>query len=146
MAMSNAKGPGKVAPPRGRLKHQGAAAMAEDLVRDAALSRASDDRLNHEPIVGVVADMTLAAEPPVNIALFGSWGSGKSSFFAALGDVLRQRDPSVRVARYDAWKYGGRALKQNFIQSVAGASPRLVDTLILDRGSRGSEFDPHGYE
>ncbi|MCI2267190.1 P-II family nitrogen regulator, partial [Sediminivirga luteola] len=25
-----------------------------------------------------------------------------------------------------------------------GASPRLVDTLILDRGSRGSEFDPHG--
>lgn len=119
MAMSNAKGPGKVAPPRGRLKHQGAAAMAEDLVRDAALSRASDDRLNHEPIVGVVADMTLAAEPPVNIALFGSWGSGKSSFFAALGDVLRQRDPSVRVARYDAWKYGGRALKQNFIQSVA---------------------------
>jgi hypothetical protein len=27
-----------------------------------------------------------------------------------------------------------------------GPSLCLVDTLILDRGSRGSEFDPHGYE
>ncbi|WP_460889034.1 hypothetical protein, partial [Promicromonospora xylanilytica] len=32
------------------------------------------------------------------------------------------------------------------VEEGDGASPRLVDTLILDRGSRGSEFDPHGYE
>jgi len=93
--------------------------VADDLIRDAALERASEDRFNHDAIVGVVADMATAAKPPVNIALYGAWGSGKSSFFAALEDVITTRDKSVRVARYDAWKYGGRALKLNFIQSVA---------------------------
>ncbi|MFB9954799.1 KAP family P-loop NTPase fold protein [Cellulomonas denverensis] len=93
--------------------------MADDLVSDAALQSADDDRLDHAAIVKVAADMVLATEAPVNIALFGSWGSGKSSFLASLRGALERRSRSVRVVRYDAWKYGGRALKMNFIESLA---------------------------
>lgn len=90
-----------------------------DLVLDAALKEAAEDRFDHEAIAGVVADLTLNATPPVNIALFGPWGSGKSSFFGLIDQRLRASNQSVKVATYDAWKYGGRALKKHFVGSVA---------------------------
>jgi ABC-type transport system involved in cytochrome bd biosynthesis fused ATPase/permease subunit len=80
-----------------------------DLILDAALTQAQQDRFDHEAIAGVVADLTLNATPPVDIALFGPWGSGKSSFFGLLNQRISESDQSVKVARYDAWKYGGRA-------------------------------------
>jgi predicted KAP-like P-loop ATPase len=90
-----------------------------DLILDAALTEAQPDRFDHEAIAGVVADLTLNATPPVDIALFGPWGSGKSSFFGLLNQRISESDQSVKVARYDAWKYGGRALKKHFVGSVA---------------------------
>lgn len=93
--------------------------MVDDLISDTALESAEDDRLDHVAIVKVAADMVLATKAPVNIALFGSWGSGKSSFLASLRTALERRSRDVRVVRYDAWKYGGRALKLNFIESLA---------------------------
>ncbi|WP_169165056.1 P-loop NTPase fold protein [Cellulomonas taurus] len=106
--------------PGARTRRQGEVnEMVDDLVSDMALTSGDGDRLDHEAIVKVAADMVLATEAPVNIALFGSWGSGKSSFLASLRASLEGRSPSVRVVRYDAWKYGGRALKLNFIESVA---------------------------
>ncbi|MFI5626052.1 P-loop NTPase fold protein [Nocardioides sp. NPDC051685] len=90
-----------------------------DLILDAALKEPGQDRFDHEAIAGVVADLALNATPPVNIALFGPWGSGKSSFFGLLKDRLDASDQSVKVATYDAWKYGGRALKKHFVGSVA---------------------------
>lgn len=103
--------------------------MVDDLVSDTALERAEDDRLDHTAIVKVAADIVLATKPPVNIALFGAWGSGKSSFLASLRTALKRRSPGIQVVRYDAWKYGGRALKVNFIES-------LSDGLGID----GNEF------
>lgn len=103
---------------RGRV-HTDQNEMLDDLVSDTALKDADGDRLDHAAIVKVAADMILATEAPVNIALFGSWGSGKSSFLASLRTTLERRSRGVRVVRYDAWKYGGRALKLNFIESLA---------------------------
>lgn len=90
-----------------------------DLILDAALTEAGQDRFDHEAIAAVVADLTLNATPPVNIALFGPWGSGKSSFFGLLDKRLATSSQTVKVATYDAWKYGGRALKKHFVGSVA---------------------------
>lgn len=90
-----------------------------DLVLDAALKKAGEDRFDHEAIAGVVADLASNATPPINIALFGPWGSGKSSFFGLLNERLNEFDNKVSVVRYDAWKYGGRALKKHFVGSVA---------------------------
>lgn len=90
-----------------------------DLILDTALTDATQDRFQHEAIAEVVADLALNATPPVNIALFGPWGSGKSSFFGLLSGHLSASNKSVKVASYDAWKYGGRALKKHFVGSVA---------------------------
>jgi len=93
--------------------------VAGDLVRDAALESAAEDQFGHDAIVGVVTDMAISASPPLNVALYGPWGSGKSSFFTALEELLAKKDTNIKVARYDAWKYGGKALKLNFIETVA---------------------------
>jgi ATPase subunit of ABC transporter with duplicated ATPase domains len=93
-----------------------------DLILDAALTQAQQDRFDHEAIAGVVADLTLNATPPVDIALFGPWGSGKSTFFGLLNQRISESDQSVKVARYDTSKYGGRALKKHFVGSVASNS------------------------
>lgn len=90
-----------------------------DLILDAALTEAGQDRFDHEAIARVVGDLALNATPPVNIALFGPWGSGKSSFFGLIEERVAASGQSVKVATYDAWKYGGRALKKHFVGSVA---------------------------
>lgn len=93
--------------------------LSGDLVPDAALVTSGDDRFDHEAIVATVADLAVNATTPVNIALFGPWGSGKSSFFGLLSERLQdEHKKTVKVARYDAWKYGGRALKKHFVSSV----------------------------
>lgn len=57
-------------------------------------------------MAAVLSDLARSVEAPANIALFGPWGSGKSSVFA----MLRDRLALVEVVRYDAWKFGGRSL------------------------------------
>lgn len=109
-----------------------------DLILDTALRDARQDRFDHEAIARVVADLAMNATPPVNIALFGPWGSGKSSFFGLLNERLAASGGKVKVARYDAWKYGGRALKKHFVGSVAE-----------DLGLGGDDFEErlaHGQE
>jgi hypothetical protein len=91
----------------------------DDLVPDTALSDDDVDRFDHEAIAQRVAELACAARPPVNIALFGPWGSGKSSVYRTLERQIKLLDPKAAVVRYDAWKYGGQALKRNFISSLA---------------------------
>jgi hypothetical protein len=93
--------------------------LADDLVTDQAVADASGDQFHHAAIAKAVGDLALSSAAPVNIALFGPWGSGKSSFYYLMRDRIRQQDPQVAVARYDAWKYGGSDLKRHFIQNVA---------------------------
>ncbi|GAA1744017.1 KAP family P-loop NTPase fold protein [Microcella frigidaquae] len=91
-----------------------------DLISDGRLEGPADDRLEHEALARAVAEVTLTANAPINIALFGPWGSGKSSIYSMIkSHVETQTDKKTSVVRYDAWKYGGQDLKRNFIESVA---------------------------
>lgn len=90
--------------------------QSEDLLPDHALGRGDPDRFNHSAIAGRVAELVCSSATPVNVALFGSWGSGKSSFF----ELLKRELPSdVAAVHYDAWKFGGASLKRNFISHAA---------------------------
>lgn len=106
--------------------------LPDDLVTDQALEDAGGDEFHHAAIAKAVADLSLSSVTPVNIALFGPWGSGKSTFYGLMRKRIEQQDPRVAVVRYDAWKYGGHALKRNFIQDVAEQ---------LDVGSRDFDRD-----
>lgn len=91
-----------------------------DLISDNRLAPDEQDLLEHDAIARGVAEIAWQAEAPVNIALFGPWGSGKSSVYSMIEKHLNRIAPKrVRIARYDAWKYGGRELKRNFIDSLA---------------------------
>lgn len=92
-----------------------------DLIPDNRLPRDAQDLLEHDAIARGVAEIAWSAEAPVSIALFGAYGSGKSSVYSMIEKHLDRIAPKqVKIARYDAWKYGGRELKRNFIDSVAG--------------------------
>lgn len=91
-----------------------------DLIPDNRLLPDDADLLEHEAIADAVAEIALTATTPVNIALFGAWGAGKSSIYTMVEKHLDAIAPRrVRVVRYDAWKYGGKELKRNFVDSLA---------------------------
>ena len=92
------------------------AALKSDLIPDKAIESAAEDEFQHAPLAKLVADVAKNGEAPLNIALYGSWGSGKSSFFALLKEKL---DDSVGVIKYNAWKYSGEALQRRFILDAA---------------------------
>ncbi|WP_210493626.1 P-loop NTPase fold protein [Patulibacter sp. SYSU D01012] len=95
--------------------------MSDDLIPDQALRSTDQDAFNHAAIASTLADLVLEGERPLNVALFGRWGSGKSSIYELLRRAVRERDPrkSVELVRYDAWKYGGESLQRNFISFAA---------------------------
>jgi polynucleotide 5'-kinase involved in rRNA processing len=77
---------------------------ATDLVPDRRLTDAAKDKFDHAQIARRVAELVASAEPPLNVAVFGPWGSGKSSLAGLIDASLRERWGSVALIRYDAWK------------------------------------------
>jgi KAP family P-loop domain len=94
--------------------------LVDDLIDDRALESAELDSFRHAELASVVAALVSEAPTPMNVALYGPWGSGKTSFFALLREKIRERvGESVAVVRYDAWKYEGEALQRHFIGEAA---------------------------
>lgn len=95
----------------------GAPLSQDDLIPDQALEKAADDRFQHKALARRVSELALQAKPPLNIALFGAWGSGKSS----LAGLIRERlnGGSAAFVYYNAWKFGGTSLRRNFITNAA---------------------------
>lgn len=94
--------------------------LADDLIPDHALKRNGLDAFEHGAIASRLADLVAESSTPVNVALFGPWGSGKSSVYELLRrSLLGMRRTRVRLVRYDAWKFGGQALQRNFISHAA---------------------------
>lgn len=90
---------------------------AADLVPDQALTKASEDRFGHTVLARRVTELVRSSKPPINIALFGSWGSGKSSVAGLMREQLGGTD--VGFVEYNAWKFGGKSLRRNFISNAA---------------------------
>ncbi|PPF14310.1 MULTISPECIES: P-loop NTPase fold protein [unclassified Rathayibacter] len=98
----------------------------EDIVPDeplqgvgrAAIS-AEQDLLHHRVIARRIAELAVSASGKVNVALFGPWGSGKSSFNALLKEELAAVDRSVGHITFDAWKNSGEGFRANFLSELA---------------------------
>lgn len=90
----------------------------DDLLPDRALRDTDPDRFEHELIAGQLARLVRLVGTPTNIALFGAWGSGKTSFYELLRRRLAPVD-GVKLVYYDAWKFGGKSLLRNLISHSA---------------------------
>jgi hypothetical protein len=96
------------------------ALLEGDLIPDRALTEVEQDQFRHSEIAARLADLLTIADPPLNVALFGPWGSGKSSFATLLRKALAQpRKMKTAFVVYDAWKYSGEALQRSFIAEAA---------------------------
>ncbi|MDE0545922.1 P-loop NTPase fold protein [Microbacterium sp. C7(2022)] len=98
----------------------------EDLVRDEPLAviaggeiTAEHDSLNHRVVARRVAELVSVSAGHSNVALFGPWGSGKSSFYGLMQQELRQFDPTVEVLHFDAWKNAGQGFQANFLSEIS---------------------------
>lgn len=93
--------------------------VKKDLIPDRALKAHDRDEFEYGPIADRLADLCCKAEAPINIALFAPWGSGKSSLATLIDASLRARPNRTKLIRYDAWLYGGKGLRRNFIAHAA---------------------------
>lgn len=89
----------------------------QDLIPDRALRPSDVDAFDHAAIVENLASHVERGDGPLNIALYGPWGSGKSSAYEMLARRLKGRP--VKPVRYDAWRFGGESLQRNFISHAA---------------------------
>lgn len=91
--------------------------LRQELVDDRALQGADQDRLQHEDVVDELEQLVCATEVPASIALYGPWGSGKSS----LANLLRERMEAQKIpfARFDAFKYAEAPMRRLFLSQVA---------------------------
>jgi len=60
-----------------------------------------------------VAETLTTLDPSLTVALFGPWGSGKSSMFELIGRELKEKKSRAKLVAYDASTYGGERLSRS---------------------------------
>lgn len=120
------------------------ALSAEDLVPDEPLGTrtgsigAKDDLLHHRVLAQRTAELAMSSSGNVNVALFGPWGSGKSSFNALLREELSSHASKTQHITFDAWKNAGTGFRTNFLSEVAEqmhADVKISDKLFQSTSS-----------
>jgi hypothetical protein len=106
-----------------------------ELIDDRAIASADEDQLRHTGFSEELAELVRTVSAPANVALFGSWGAGKSG----LGRLLRQQldgKDGIRCVIYDAFKYADFPLRRDFIAQVASSleieSPEFHEQLYTE--------------
>lgn len=74
---------------------------------DAAIEKYEEDRLGFkeyaEGVITTIEDIS-KEDTPFTIGIFGSWGSGKTSFMRIINDLLEIRD--YQTIFFNSWEYG----------------------------------------
>lgn len=110
-----------------------------ELIPDHAIFPGEDDLFSHADYVDrllIVLDEASTSHSSANIALYGSWGSGKSGVSNLLEDALGE-DDRFHFVYFDAFKYARQPLLRNFIR-------QLASKLLSDK--KAKEFRDRLYE
>jgi hypothetical protein len=111
---------------------------APELIDDRAISTAEEDELRHAGVAEELAYLVQTISAPANVALFGSWGAGKSGLARLLRSTLNET-AKTKCVIYDAFKYADFPLRRDFISQVATAlkidDPEFHDELYSDTTS-----------
>lgn len=98
---------------------------------DVPIETPDKDRFGFDPFAKAISDCIRGVENPVGsvVAIYGPWGSGKSSVINLVRHHLRNDAPALDVISFPAWMYRTEdALAVGFFKELyAGLSPVLSD-------------------
>jgi Cdc6-like AAA superfamily ATPase len=94
------------------------------LISDRALAPGEEDRFAHDDFVDQLEALIRSGIDTANIALYGSWGAGKSSISRRLADRFRSGwdKKHFRFVELNAFKYVDTPLLRTFIYRIAEAT------------------------
>jgi len=112
---------------------------ADYLLRDDPIESFADDDFGHKQYVETLSDIIRKVDPPWQIALYGRWGTGKSSILEMIGQNLEEGGSpdgssfdSIEFVEFDAWKHAEDSVRTEFLLT-------LDDQLGGDEGVLGEE-------
>ncbi len=118
--------------------------LKKDLIDDVAIKDASQDNLRYEDFVDTLSILALNVPLPANVALFGSWGAGKTS----LSNLLRKKlstSKFVTFAYVNAFKFTGNSLRKHFLlqlsEQLLGEKAKAKYQKDLYEAEEKNEFD-----
>ena len=90
----------------------------------------AQDDFHFEPAVRNLCQITRQLNPPFTFGIYGSWGTGKTSFMRMMSAYLANHD--VKTFFFEAWKYEDEQrlilpLISKLAESKAEANPEIVD-------------------
>jgi len=95
-----------------------------ELVDGREIQEWEGDRFRHQDVATQLADLAATVTTPANVALYGPWGSGKTSVANLLRERFQQKDfidqhGKVKFVRFDAFKYAEIPLRRHFLSQMA---------------------------
>ena len=106
--------------------------LSDDLFSDLERNKQPTDILNHSEIAQQLKEIISKVDTPANIALFGSWGSGKTWICNWLENKINEEQEQkdkvhfykslpkeIKFVKYDAFKYIELPLLRSFIKVIA---------------------------
>jgi predicted KAP-like P-loop ATPase len=98
---------------------------------DVPITSPDKDRFGFDPFASAISDCIRSVENPLGsvVAIYGPWGSGKSSVINLVRHHLANDAPDLNVINFPAWMYRTEdALAMGFFKELyAGLSPVLSD-------------------
>lgn len=98
---------------------------------DVPITSPNNDRFGFGPFASAISDCIRSIENPIGsvVAIYGPWGSGKSSVINLVRHHLANDAPNLDVVNFPAWMYRTEdALAVGFFKELyAGLSPVLSD-------------------
>ncbi|MFG6565346.1 P-loop NTPase fold protein [Sulfitobacter sp. 1A13421] len=98
---------------------------------DVPITSPDNDRFGFDPFASAISDCIRSVENPLGsvVAIYGPWGSGKSSVINLVRHHLAKDAPDLDVINFPAWMYRTEdALAVGFFKELyAGLSPVLSD-------------------
>lgn len=106
--------------------------LSDDLFSDIERNKQPADILKHSEIAQQLKEIISKVDTPANIALFGSWGSGKTWICKWLENKINEEQEQkdkvhfyksppkeIKFVKYDAFKYVELPLLRSFIKVIA---------------------------
>lgn len=90
-------------------------------ITDQAIKNGEEDLLGHDDFVARLLSIIRNTKTPVNVALFGRWGSGKTGIANLLEDKVGKLDDFERVefAYFNAFRFARLPLLRRFLVQIA---------------------------